>query len=176
MKIKNVSVNNRKKVFELEIAGKQFMFPYACLRLQPDTDNRIIDVKIDRELGNEAFTYILQDGSEDSIHADQVLEYNKDPKYLRDMLLYKLTIEAQKWLKASSLSNREIFRRLGTSASQFYRLLDQSNYKKSVDQMLSLLSVLSCDVDLVVKQDKTRKLQCYRDNVLRGQKSHVIHA
>lgn len=42
-------------------------------------------------------------------------------------------------------------RRLGTSAAQLYRLLDQTNYRKSVDQMLALLQVLNCDVDLVVR-------------------------
>jgi len=176
MKIDNVFANNRKKAFELEIDGKLFMFPYTCLRLKPDMNNRIIDAKIDSELGNEAFTYKLQNGREDSIHIDQVLEYNRDPKYLRDMLLYKLTIEAQKWLETSSLSHREIIRRLGTSASQYYRLLDQTNYKKSVDQMLSLLSVLSCNVDLVVKQGKSKKQRGHRADVLRGQKNHLIHA
>ncbi len=176
MKIKKIFVNNRKKAFELDIDGQFLVFPYACLRLKPDTNNRVVDAKVDPELGNEAFTYMLENGDEDSIHADQVLEYNKDPKYLRDMLLYKLTIEAQKSLKASSLSHREIFRRLGTSASQFYRLLDQTNYKKSVDQMLSLLSVLSCNVDLVVKQDKSDKRQCGRIDVSGDQKKQLVHA
>ena len=50
----------------------------------------------------------------------------------------------------AALSKREIIRRLGTSAAQFYRLLDQTNDTKSVDQMLRLLNVLDCDVDLVV--------------------------
>ena len=45
---------------------------------------------------------------------------------------------------------REIIRRLGTSATQFYRLLDQTNYRKSLDQPLSLLQALDCDVDFVV--------------------------
>ena len=51
----------------------------------------------------------------------------------------------------SKLSRREIIRRLGTSPAQLYRLLDQTNYRKSVDQMLSLLAALDCDVDLVVR-------------------------
>jgi hypothetical protein len=46
---------------------------------------------------------------------------------------------------------REIIRRLGTSPAQLYRLLDQTNYRKSVDQLLRLLQVLDCDVDLVVR-------------------------
>ena len=85
------------------------------------------------------------------VHIDQVLEYNQDPGYLRDLLLYKLTIEAQKQVNASPLSKREIIRRLGTSAAQFYRLFGQTNYRKSVDQLLSLLHVLDCNVDLVVR-------------------------
>jgi hypothetical protein len=86
------------------------------------------------------------------VHIDQVLEYNQYPGYLRDVLLYKLTLEAQKRVKSSPLSKREIIRRLGTSATQFYRLLDQTNYRKSVDQMLMLLNVLDCEVDLVVRE------------------------
>jgi hypothetical protein len=82
---------------------------------------------------------------------DSVLEYNLDPFHLRDLLLYKLTLEAQKRVAASPLSRREIIRRLRTSAAQFYRLLDPTNYRKSVDQVLSLLHVLDCDVDLVVR-------------------------
>ncbi len=79
------------------------------------------------------------------------MAYNQDPNYLRDLLLYRLTLEAQKRVKASALSKRELIRRLGTSAAQFYRLLDQTNYRKSIDQVLNLLHVLDCDVDLVVK-------------------------
>jgi hypothetical protein len=74
--------------------------------------------------------------------------YNKDPGYLSDLLLYKLTIEAQERVEVSPLSRREIIKRLGTSTAQFNRLLDQTNYGKSVDQLLSLLHVLDCDVEL----------------------------
>src|SRR5262245_46544079 len=71
--------------------------------------------------------------------------------YLRDLILYKLTVEAQRRIADSPLSKREIIRRLGTSATQLYRLLDQTNYKKSRDQLVSLLQLLECDVDLVVR-------------------------
>jgi hypothetical protein len=41
-------------------------------------------------------------------------------------------------------------RRLGTSASQLYRLLDPANHRKSIDQMVALLGVLGGDVKLTV--------------------------
>jgi len=40
---------------------------------------------------------------------------------------------------------------LDTSPAQFHRLLDQTNYKKSLDKLMSLLHVLDYEVDLVVK-------------------------
>ena len=107
------------------------------------------------EVEQQGFSYVLDSGQEGTIHAEQVLDYNEDSDYLRDALLYKLTVEAQKRLGNSSLSKREIIRRLGTSATQFYRLLDQTNTRKSVGQLLSLLHILDCDVELVVKKRKS---------------------
>jgi hypothetical protein len=156
MKIRNVSANNRRKAFEIELRDDVLLFPYARLRIKPGRQNRVVEVYPDPELGREAFTYVLENGAEDSVHVDEVLEYNEDPDYLRNLLLYKLTVEAQERVAASQLSKREIIRRLGTSASQFYRLLDQTNYRKSVGQLLALLHVLDCQVDLVVKK-RSRK-------------------
>jgi hypothetical protein len=151
MKIQKVAFNNRKRAFEVEAGGKHFLFPYAKLQPAPSAEKRVTEATIDRELGREAFTYKLESGEEGTVHIDHVLEYNEDPDYLRDLLLYKLTLEAQRRVSNSSLSRREIIRRLGTSATQFYRLLDQKNYRKSIDQLLSLLRVLDCDVELVVR-------------------------
>jgi hypothetical protein len=151
MKIRRVKHNNRKKLFEVKFASKQLAFPYAKSDPSPTPQDPVAQVFIDAELGREAFTYELESGRTGTIHVDQILEYNQDPTYLRDLLLYRLTLEAQKRMEASPLSKREIIRRLNTSAAQLYRLLDQTNYSKSVDQLLSLLQVLECDVDLVVR-------------------------
>ena len=50
---------------------------------------------VDRELGGEGFSYELLSGKTGTVHAEQVLEYNRDPNYVRDLMLYKLTVEAQ---------------------------------------------------------------------------------
>jgi len=70
---------------------------------------------------------------------------------MRDLLLYNLTVEALDRIEASALSRREIIRRLGTSPAQFYRLIDPTNYRKSVDKLLSLLQVLDCEVEVIVR-------------------------
>ncbi len=151
MRIRTVRANNRRKVFDLTTPKAHFLYPYAKLDPKPSADDPIAKVWIDKELASEAVSYVLASGREGTVHIEQVLEYNKDPDHLRDRLLYRLTLEAQKRIAVSSLPRREVIRRLGTSATQFYRLLDQTNYSKSVDQLVSLLQILDCEVDLVVR-------------------------
>ena len=157
MKIKKVSHNNRKKAFEVATYSQGYLFPYAKLEIQPSRENPISRVYVDKELGNEAFSYELESGDEGTVHIDHVLEYNRDPRYMRDLLLYKLTLAAQDRVKNSPLSKRELIRRLGTSPAQFYRLLDQTNYKNSIDQLMALLHILDCEVDLVIKKKRFQK-------------------
>ncbi|MDF1564591.1 MAG: hypothetical protein P1V51_16215 [Deltaproteobacteria bacterium] len=151
MKIRSVKANNRKKVFELRTHSKELVFPYVKADPPPGPADRIVELHVDRELGREAFVYVLESGQEGTIHIEQVLDYNQDPAYLRELLLYRLTLEARNRIEECGLSRREIVRRLGTSATQLYRLLDQTNTRKSIDQVLELLHILDCEVDLVVR-------------------------
>lgn len=151
MKIRSVKFNNKRKMFEVKAASKKYVFPYIKSDPAPISNNPVKRVYVDKEIGSEGFSYELASGDAGTIHMEQVLEYNSDSNYLRDQLLYKLTLEAQRRVANSPLSKREIIRRLGTSATQFYRLLDQTNYSKSVDQLVSLLQILDCEVDLLVR-------------------------
>ena len=135
----------------MRTSAKTLVLPFSKADPVPTTDDPLTEIFVDDEAGNEAFAYVLRSGRTGAVHIEQVLEYNRDPAYLRDLLLYRLTLEAQKRVAESPLSKREIVRRLGTSAAQLYRLLDQTNYRKSLDQLLVLLQVLNCDVDLIVR-------------------------
>ncbi len=150
MRIRSVRFNNHRHAFVVTTLRGEFIFPYSKTTPIPGAADPIVDIGIDAELGGEGFTYRLASGVEGSVHIEQVLEYNRDPGYMRDLLLYKLTLEAGKRVDESALSKREIIRRLGTSPAQFYRLLDPTNYRKSVDKVLELLHVLDCEVDLLV--------------------------
>ena len=151
MKIRTVKHNSRKRTFEIRTSTKSLAFPFSKAAPAPSLADPVKDAFVDAESGREAFTYVLASGRTGTVHVEQVLEYNQDPSYLRNLLLYKLTLEAQRRIARSPLSKREIVRRLGTSAAQLYRLLDQTNYRKSVDQLLALLQVLDCEIDLVVR-------------------------
>ena len=151
MKIRSVSLNNHRKTFELHVGRRRLGFPYAEATPRPTASDPVVSVRVDAELAREGFSFTLESGREGAVHVEQVLEYNADPAYLRELLLYNLTVEAKRRVATSHLSKRELVRRLRTSASQFYRLLDQTNYRKSVDEMLRLLHVLDCEVRMVVR-------------------------
>ena len=151
MKIQRVSISNKRKEFSVITATSEALtFPYSKAYPAPQPDNRIENVYIDSELGNQAVTYTLNSGDEGSIHIEQILEYNEDPNYMAELLTYKLTLEAGRGIKTSGLSRRQIAKRLKTSVPQLYRLLDPTNTSKSINQLVALLHVLNCKVELVV--------------------------
>ena len=155
MKVRRVAVNNRKQRLEVTTSsGRILPFPYAKLDPRPAQKNRVREASPDRELGNQAVTYVLESGAEGSLHLDDVLEYNEDPRYLSELLMHRLTVEARKRIEPAGLSRREIVRRMNTSLPQLYRLLDPTNTTKSLNQLVSLLHVLGCDVDVVVKRKR----------------------
>jgi len=152
VKIRKVIPNNRKKAFEVYTHNKTFLFPYAVVYPKSTRENKIINTYIDEKLGREGFVYVLASGEEGTVHIDHVLEYNKDPSYMADMFLYKLTLWSQEAVEKSPLSTREIIRRLRTSPAQYYRLLDQTNFKKSARQLITLLHIVDCEVEIALKR------------------------
>jgi len=151
VKISHVTANTRKKAFEVQSTRGLHEVPFAKLRLAPSPKNRVTDVFVDSELGDEAFTYRLESGEEDTLHVDSILELNADPDHLQELLLHKLAVEARKGLASSGLSKRQIARQLGTSPSQLYRLLDPTNPRHSVGQLLAVLDLVGKEVDFVVR-------------------------
>jgi predicted XRE-type DNA-binding protein len=151
VRITSVTGNNRRRAFEVSTGEAVLSMPYAKVTPVPTPSDPLARVWVDDELGGEGFSYTLRSGAEGSVHVDTVLEYNEDPGYLRDLLVYRLSVEARRRLETSPLSTREVIRRLGTSPSQFYRLLDTANTRKSLDSLVALLSALDCEVDFTIR-------------------------
>ena len=146
MKIKSVVVNNRKGQLELTVrSGKTFPFPFAKMNPRPTGSNRLVAAYVDDELAREAVTYVLRSGAEGAVHIDHALDYNEDPRYLADLMIHKLTVEVERQVARSGLSRRELARRLSTSVPQLYRLLDPTNTRKNLGQLMALLQLLDCE-------------------------------
>ena len=80
MKIQSVSLNNRKKAFQVKTSKQTFQLPYSKVDLQPSSTDPIVRVFVDKEIGSEGFTYLLKSGKEGTVHSEQVLAYNQDPR------------------------------------------------------------------------------------------------
>lgn len=141
MKIERVTANNRKREFEVSTRTQTLPFPFGRCDPSPTSEDRVVEVYPDPDLGSEAFTYLLASGAAGSVHWDSVLDVNADPDYLARIELYRLTLEAKDRIAASGLSVRSVAKRIGTSPTQVYRLLDPTNYEKSARQLLALLAV-----------------------------------
>ena len=165
MKIRRVNHNNHRKAFEVSSGGRTWHYPYSRLRIQPSKGNVIREVSVDPGSEKQSFTYVLQSGDKGTVHVDHVLDYNHEPAGLRARLLDILTDEARWRIERSPLSKRELVRRLGTSASQLYRIVDRDNQRKSIDQVLRLLEVLDCDVDVSVKDREEEPARYSSDGV-----------
>jgi DNA-binding TFAR19-related protein (PDSD5 family) len=149
--VRSVEFNNRRRDFTVGVGTASYRLPYSRLATPLPVGEHVTSAFVDPEIANEGFTYSTGAGREGTVHVEQVLEYNRDPEYLRESLLYALTLAAQRRLARVTLSRRELARRIGSSPTQLYRLLDATNTRKSVDRMLTLLSALDCEVDMRVR-------------------------
>ena len=50
MKIRSVSANNRRKVFEVAAGKRRLSFPFAELEVEPTSDDPVAEVFVDPEL------------------------------------------------------------------------------------------------------------------------------
>ena len=157
MKITEVDYNNRRKVFSVTTEENSFDFPYARVEPMPDTGDFVRSVFADPELGNEGFTFTLKSGREGSVPLDAVLEFNRDPDHLRDLMLYHLTIALQRAVEESGISKRELIKRLKTSPSQFYRVLNPASPQKSFGQILKIFYALDRDPEVLINSASSRR-------------------
>lgn len=151
MRIESARLDNRRRAFVLTTERGEFAYPYTKSDPAPTSEDRVVELQIDKEMAGEAIVYRLASGREGFVHVEMALDYNREPSYMRDLFLHEITLEVIRALESSGLAKREVIRRLGTSPAQLYRLLDPADYSKSVDKMLELLSVLGCEVEFSVR-------------------------
>lgn len=73
MRIRAVRHNNRKKAFEVRLAGKTLAFFYAKSQPSPSGEDPVRRAFVDPEVGRERFTYELTSGPTGTVHIEQVL-------------------------------------------------------------------------------------------------------
>jgi len=79
-KFKKVKPNYKKGVLDIALVEgrkvKNYRLPFAVFRdKKVNSKNRFASITIDRELGNQAVSFVLDDGSKGDFPADFVLYY-----------------------------------------------------------------------------------------------------
>ena len=133
------------------VGRKSYVMPYAMLPVRPSSADPVISVTPDEEIGREGFTYRLRSGREETVHLDVVLDYNRDPDFIREQILYRLSVEAEAIVRSKRFPKRALARRLNTSPARILQLLDPTDYHKTIDQMMRLLHVLGARLDVVLR-------------------------
>ena len=154
---KEVKPNYRKRVLEITLregrTTRKYNLPFAVFEDKKiDNKNRFASIAIDRELGDQAASFVLEDGTRGDFPADFVL-YHCDPTYD-----WSPVNQLKKALKdkigASKLSVRVLADALKTSPSQVVRLLKENKVSKQLLQLFRLAELAGYQVEFNLKKKK----------------------
>lgn len=156
-KFKEIRPNYRRKVLEITLLegrkAKKYNLPFTVFRDKKiSSKNRFSSITIDRELGNQAASFVLEDGSQGDFPADFVLYYS-DPTYdWSPINQLKRALKDQ--LGKSKLSVRVIADALNTSPSQVMRLLQENRASKQIAQLFQLAELAGYQIKFNLKKKK----------------------
>ena len=156
-KFKEIKPNYRKNVLEITLRDgkkiKSYSLPFAVFRdVKISSRNRFTSITIDRELGNQAVSFVLEDGSKGEFPADFVLYYC-DPTYHWSPL-NQLKSALKDKISTSRLSVRVIADALDTSASQVTRLLQENKAFKHIVQLIRLAELAGYQIEFSLKKKR----------------------
>lgn len=154
---KEIKPNYRRSVLEITLREgrktKQYSLPFAVFGdKRIHSKNRFASITIDRELGNQAVSFVLEDGSKGDFPADFVL-YHCDPTYDWSPI-NQLKRALRDKLGASKLSVRVIADALNTSPSQVVRLLEEDKVSKQLVQLFRLAELAGYKIEFNLKKKK----------------------
>lgn len=156
-KFKEIKPNYRKNVLEITLReGKKtrsYSLPFAVFRdAKISSRNRFASIMIDRELGDQAASFVLENGSKGDFPADFVLYYC-DPTYHWSPV-NQLKRALKDKVSASRLSVRVIAAALDTSPSQVARLLQENKVSKQIVQLFRLAELAGYQIEFTLKKKK----------------------
>jgi hypothetical protein len=154
---KEIHPNYRKRVLEITLRegrkAMKYSLPFAVFgNRNIHSKNRFASISINRELGGQAATFVLEDGSKGDFPADFVL-YHCDPSYDWSPI-NQLKRALKDKLGKSKLSVRVIADALNTSPSQVVRLLEQNKVSKQLIQLFRLAELAGYKIEFSLKKKK----------------------
>ena len=153
----SIKPNYRKNVLEITLqegrTARKYSLPFAAFGSKKiHSKNRFVRIEIDQELGGQAASFVLEDGTKGDFPADLVL-YHCDPSYDWSPI-NQLKRALKDKLGASQLSVRVIADALKTSPSQVVRLLQENKVSKQLVQLFRLAELAGYQVEFSLKKKK----------------------
>ncbi len=154
---KKIKPNYQKNVLEITLVegrkAKKYNLPFAVFRDKKiSRKNRFSSITIDPELGNQAASFVLEDGSKGDFPADVVLYYC-DPIYdWSPINQLKRALKDQ--IDKSKLSVRVVADAMNTSPSQVIRLLEENRASKQITQLFQLAELAGYQIKFHLKKKK----------------------
>jgi len=156
-RFKEIKPNYRKNVLGIILVegrrAKKYSLPFAAfLDKKISSKNRFSSIQIDRELGNQAVSFVLEDGSKGDFPADFVLYYCDSTYDWSPINQLKRALKDK--LGTSKLSVRVIADALNTSPSQVIRLLEENKVSKQIAQLFRLAELAGYQIEFNLKKRK----------------------
>jgi len=156
-RFKEINPNYQKNVLEITLQEgrktKKYNLPFAVFRdAKISRKNRFSSITIDKELGNQAASFVLKDGSKGDFPADFVLYYC-DPTYDWSSI-NQLKRALKDRLGKSKLSVRVVADALNTSPSQVMRLLQENKISKQIAQLFRLAELAGYQIEFNLKKKR----------------------
>ena len=152
-----IKPNYRKNVLEITLREgrktKKHNLPFTVFgNKKIHSKNRFASIAIDRELGKQAVSFVLEDGSKGDFPADFVL-YHCDPSYDWSPI-NQIKRALKDKLGTSKLSVRVIADALDTSPSQVVRLLQENKVSKQLVQLFQLAELAGYRIEFNLRKKK----------------------
>jgi len=156
-RFKEINPNYQKNVLEITLQEgrqtKKYNLPFAVFRgTKISRKNCFSSITIDKELGNQAASFVLKDGSTEDFPADFVLYYC-DPTYDWSSI-NQLKRALKDRLGKSKLSVRVVADALNTSPSQVMRLLQENRISKQIAQLFQLAELAGYQIEFNLKKKR----------------------
>ena len=149
VKIKKAEFNNRKKVLTVHyMNGKTVDVHYAQLGIKKNLETAWVD----QDTKGHSLGLRFEDGNEDYMPYDQPLAIARDPEYLLQTHIERLTAIIKATIKERKISKRFLAEQLRTSDNQVQRLLNPDILNKNLEQLYKIATLVGLELEWHIKE------------------------
>jgi hypothetical protein len=154
-KFKSVEPNYRRNLLQITLLegrkSRRYSLPFSLVgATKASARNRFAHIEIERELGDQGVSYVLEDGTRGDFPSDLVL-YHCDPTYdWAPVNQLKRALKSE--LGKSRLSVRVLADALRTSPTQVVRLLEENRASKQLLQLFKLAELAGYRIEFRLRK------------------------